>query len=158
MMSQAELDPALAAALEALAGELAQCAEPWWVVGSAAIALHGAQRVDARDIDLLVGHADARALLSRRGMAAQPGLPDERFRSELFACWKEGGIQVDLFAGFRVRSGEAWQELVPKTRQPIPLGTACVFVPSVAELIAWARLFGREKDREREALLCPLLP
>jgi hypothetical protein len=158
MMSQAGLNPALAAALEALAGELALCAEPWWVVGSAAIALHGGCQVEVRDIDLLLSRADARALLARRGMAARPGVPDERFRSDIFASWEERGMEVDLFAGFCVRKGDDWQELVPETRQPVLLGAARLFVPSVGELIAWARLFGREKDREREALLRPLLP
>jgi hypothetical protein len=157
-MSQAELNPALAAALEALAGELALCAEPWWVVGSAAIALHGARRVEVRDIDLLVSRADAGVLLARRGAVAQPGVPDERFRSDIFACWDQSGIQVDLFAGFCVRSSGKWQELVPQTRQPVLLKASCLFVPSIAELIAWARLFGRDKDKAREAVLRPLLP
>jgi len=33
-----------------------------------------------------------------------------------------------------------------------------LFVPEVAELIAWGRLFGRAKDAERETLLRSLLP
>jgi hypothetical protein len=156
-LRQGELDWKLVAALERLADELAECAQPWWLIGSAAAALHGAREVVVGDIDLLVDRTDAGAILARRRIVAEPGIPDARFRSDVFASWAEGAYRVELFAGFCLRSAGGWRELVPQTRQAVEVGPARLFVPCVAELIAWGRLFGRTKDAEREMLLRPLL-
>ena len=152
MPATAELAPALAV----LATELRACGEPWWLIGSAAMAAHGAP-VPVRDIDVLLGLTDAAALLTARGLAAA-GVPDGRFRSELFASWDAAPFTVELFAGFHVRDGDGWRRLVPETREARNIGNVEVFVPAIAELIAWGRLFDRPKDREREPLLRALLP
>jgi hypothetical protein len=152
-----ELEPALAELLDSLAGELASCREPWWLIGSAAMAVHGAE-VDVGDVDLLLGEADAEALLSRRGMAAEPGRPSELFSSAIFASWQAPPFAVELFACFRLRDGDGWRPLLPRTRETHRVGDTAVFVPSIGELIAWGRLFGRSKDKAREPLLQALLP
>jgi hypothetical protein len=41
----------------------------------------------------------------------------------------------------------------PQSRIALRVGSAELFVPSVAELIEMCRLFGRAKDAERERLL-----
>jgi hypothetical protein len=151
-MGAADLDPALAAALEETVAALGDCRDLWWLIGSAAMALHGAA-VEVRDLDVLVSRRDARSLLERRGLPIGPGQADERFHSEIFGRWDAGGRAVELFAGFKVRSAGEWQELLPQTRECKRIGAASLFVPSVAELIAWGRLFGRPKDAARESLL-----
>jgi hypothetical protein len=152
-----ELEPALAGLLASLAGELAACRERWWLIGSAAMAVHGVP-VEVRDVDLLLGEADAEAVLARRGLAAAPGSPSDLFSSAIFASWPAPPYTVELFAGFRLRDGDVWRPLVPSTREMHRVAKASVFVPSVAELIAWGRLFGRGKDQAREPLLQALLP
>jgi hypothetical protein len=152
-----ELEPALAGLLASLAGELAACRERWWLIGSAAMAVHGAP-VEVRDVDLLLGEADAEAVLARRGLAAAPGSPSNLFSSAIFVKWPAPPYAVELFAGFRLRDGDAWRPLLPSTRELRRVGNASIFVPSVAELIAWGRLFGRDKDHGREPLLQALLP
>jgi hypothetical protein len=153
----AEIDPALARVLGALAAELGACREPWWLIGSAAMAVHGAP-VEVRDVDLLLGRPDAEAFLARRGMAAKAGVPSELFSSALFAAWPSPPFTVELFAGFRVREGKGWRRLAPETREMLEIGDASICVPGIAELIAWGRLFGRSKDAAREPLLRALLP
>jgi hypothetical protein len=148
--------PELEALLASLAGELEVCREPWWLIGSAAMAVHGAA-VEVRDVDLLLGLEDAESFLAGRGIAAEPGVPDDLFASTVFARWPEPPFMVELFAGFRVRDRAAWRALVPATRETHRIGGAHLFVPSVEELIAWGRLFGRSKDRAREPLLRALL-
>lgn len=152
-----ELPPALAALLASLAEELAACEAPWWLIGSAAMAVHGAP-VEGRDVDLLLGKNDAEAFLSRRGIAAEPGNPSNLFSSAVLAAVPAPPYTVELFAGFRVRDGEQWRPLEPETREEHRIGGASLFVPSIAELIAWGRLFGRSKDKAREPLLEALLP
>ena len=151
------LEPELAALLVALAGELACCRDPWWVIGSAAMALHGASPLEVADVDLLLGPADAAAVLDRRGIAAVPGTADGRFHSDIFGRWTAPPRAVELFGGFKVRSGGAWREIVPETREAKRVGGSTLFVPSVGELIALGRLFGRSKDAAREPLLLKLL-
>jgi hypothetical protein len=154
---QAELKPALAALLAEIGRELAGCAEPWWLIGSAAMAVHGAP-VAVRDIDILLAPDDACALLDRRGFPVEPGAPSALFRSDIFACWEAPPYHVELFAGFHVRDVQGWRELVPETREARTVDGVALFVPAVAELIAWGRLFGRDKDVVREPLLTALLP
>jgi hypothetical protein len=156
LQAKAELEARLAATLADLGGELAGCTEPWWLIGSAAMALHGAP-VEVRDVDLLLAPADARAVLRRRGLAADPGSPSTLFSSDVFGSWQAPPHQVELFAGFKVRTGGSWHELVPETRQTLLVNGVALFVPSVEELIAWGRLFGRTKDSQREPLLAALL-
>ena len=153
----ADLDPGLAALLRRLAGKLESCRDPWRVIGSAAMALHGAAPIAVADVDLLLSRRDARAQLEERGLSVAPGAANGRFRSEIFARWECPPMGVEMFAGFHVRTGAGWLELVPETREPIMLDGAILFVPSVAELIAFGRLFGRPKDVEREPLLLQLL-
>ena len=140
-----------------LAGELGACRNPWWLIGSAAMAVHGAA-VEVRDVDLLLGEGDAAAFLARRGVAPEAGTPSDLFSSALFAAWEAPPFRVELFAGFRVRDGDSWRLLVPKTREGRVVGGAAVFVPSVQELIAWGRIFARPKDQAREPHLQALLP
>jgi hypothetical protein len=149
--------PELEAALAGLAAELAACGEPWWLIGSAAMAVHGAA-VEVRDIDLLMSETDAEALLAGRGLAAVPGTPGELFSSAIFASWVAPPFAIELFAGFCLRHGAGWQPLTPTTREAHRVGNTTIFVPSVAELIAWGRQFGRPKDKAREPLLKALLP
>jgi hypothetical protein len=151
-MPAADLDPALAAALQETASALGACAEPWWLIGSAAMALHGAA-VDVRDIDVLASRRDAAALLRARGLPVRPGREDERFRSDIFGSWDSGTRGVEIFAGFHVRTAEGWRELLPQSRECRRIGATAVFIPSVVELIAWGRLFARPKDAQREVLL-----
>lgn len=157
MRAKLELDRALAAHLADIGRELAGCAEPWWLIGSAAMAVHGAP-VAVHDIDLLLAPTDARALLQRRGVPVEPGAASALFRSDIFATWEAPPYRIELFAGFHVREGQGWRELVPETREARAVNGVALFLPAVPELIAWGRLFGRPKDREREPLLAALLP
>jgi hypothetical protein len=151
------LDPALLATLEQLLPYIQTLSHPWWLFGSAAMALHGAHPIEIGDVDLLVSRADAPLLLGRLGLPLVPGTESDRFHSDVFATWSEPPLKVEIVAGFRVRVGEAWQEVRPRTRQPIELPFGTVYVPDVPELITLCRLFDRPKDRERERLLRALL-
>jgi hypothetical protein len=142
--------------LAELADELRCCQRPWWVIGSAAMAVHGAP-VTVCDVDLLLDSEDARILLARRGLPAEAGTPNAFFSSEVFASWDAQPYRVELFAGFRVHTPQGWLRLRPKTREACLLEGTPIYVPAVAELIAWGRLFGREKDKQREPLLLALL-
>lgn len=126
------------------------------MIGSAAMALHGAGPIEVGDIDLLMSRPDAARLLGARGVPSGPGSKHERFRSDVFGRIRLGGYTVEVFGGFHVLAGGAWRELVPGSRVAMPIEEKALFIPSVAELIGMGRLFGRPKDAEREELLLRL--
>jgi hypothetical protein len=135
------LPPDLAAALAEVRAATPGARDPWWIIGSAAMALHGVARLEVGDIDLLMSRSDAVALLRAKGVEPAPGEAGGRFRSDVFGRWRAGGYVVEVMGGFHVDGAE----LVPETR----IARSGLFVPSVAELIAMCERFGRPKDAER---------
>jgi hypothetical protein len=117
----------------------------WWIIGSAAMALHGVPGLEVGDVDLLMSRRDAAALLRTKGIEPAPGGADGRFRSDVFGRWRAGAYIVEVMGGFHVDG----MELVPETR--VSAGGLCV--PNVGELIAMCERFGRPKDAERARLL-----
>jgi hypothetical protein len=146
------LNPRLATALGLVAEAAREARDPWWVIGSAAVALHGAD-VDVGDIDLLMSRTDAAWLLASQEVAVAPGAPDVRFRSDVFGRWICGSYTVEVMGGFHVRDGADWRELVPSSRAGFAVGATRLFAPSVEELIGICGLFGRPKDFQRQMLL-----
>lgn len=140
----------LTAALEQVAAATARTRDPWWIIGSAAAALHGAPTTVA-DIDMLMSERDAAALLAAHGKAPAPGVPDGRFRSQVFGRVRLGGMAVEVMAGLAVFDGAGWRRIEPGTR----LLVQGVFVPDRGELIAILHAFGLPKDLARAALLAP---
>jgi hypothetical protein len=133
----------LAAALGWVAEEMADARDPWWIIGSAAVALHGGE-TSVADIDLLTSERDARALLARHDGAAPPA-PSDLFRSRVFGQIGGAALPVEVMAGFAVRTAAGWREILPRSRVPI----GGVFVPEAGELLAMLETFGRAKDHSR---------
>ncbi|MEH3107427.1 MAG: hypothetical protein PGN09_09130 [Sphingomonas fennica] len=143
--------------LRQLAPPLAALHAPWWLIGSAAMALHGAAPIVVADVDLLVSPGDAAALIGMLGLVPLRAGSD-RFRSNPFARWTAPPLPVEIMADFHVRAGDGWVPVRPATRQAVTIGGSELFVPSVAELRAIGRLYGRPKDAERDRLLAAIEP
>jgi hypothetical protein len=139
------LPPHLAAGLAEVRSAAAGARDPWWIIGSAAMALHGAADLVVGDVDLLMSRSDAAALLRARGVEPAPGEAGGRFRSDVFGRWSAGAYLVETMGGFHVDG----RELVPESR----VASGGLFVPNVAEIIAMCERFGRPKDAERARLL-----
>lgn len=101
----------------AISDMLAEAHDPWWIIASAAAALHGAESTHVMDVDVLLSVNDAHQLLPRLGLAATPGPVDRRFRSEVFAVWTDPPMKVELMAGFHWRNCADWQLVEPTTRR-----------------------------------------
>ncbi|MGK6323952.1 hypothetical protein ACMGDM_12835 [Sphingomonas sp. DT-51] len=139
---------ALAAALREVAVALRDARDPWWVIGSAAVRLHGVVTPVA-DVDVLLSGRDALAAIERWHGAVGFGSPSPRFRSAPFARLSGTAMPIELMAGLEVSDGSAWRAVRPATRQSL----GAVFVPDRAELIDILTRFDRQKDRARAALL-----
>jgi hypothetical protein len=136
------------------AGNLMKAAhDPWWIISSAAVALHGADAGNVGDVDVVLSVSDAQRLLPPLGLELRRGSDHPDFRSDIFGTWTGQPLDIEFMAGFCHRSGDRWSPIQPKTREAIVLGDLAVFVPSRVELLQILRSFGRPKDMERAARL-----
>ncbi len=149
-MTAARWRPRLAATLADIAGAADAFGNEWWVIGSAAAALSGADIASVGDVDLLLSEADAHALLRRwAGAPKSAAPPDAQFRSAVFARFEHTPLAVEAFGGFEMKVRGAWRAVAPLTRE----ARGGVFTPSVAEQMAILEAMGRDKDRARIAAL-----
>jgi hypothetical protein len=144
----------LAETLDLIAGSSADFRDEWWIIGSAAAALSGADILDVRDVDLLVSVRDAECLGRKWSSTARSSAsPDEKFRSAIFMRFETGKLAVEAFGGFEMNVRGVWRPVSPLTR----VWRGGVFTPSVAEQIAILEAMGRKKDLARIVALCAQL-
>jgi hypothetical protein len=129
---------------------LQDATEPWWIIGSVAVALHGGSPGAIRDIDVVLGERDALLCLPRLGLDNGAATRSSLFRSSVFGRWTEPPVHVELMAGLRVNGPGGWRPLVIHSREEVQPG---LFVPSRKELGDILRQFGRKKDLRRAATL-----
>ncbi|GAA0674308.1 hypothetical protein GCM10009102_27870 [Sphingomonas insulae] len=144
-------DDRVTTALSAVATVMRGARDPWWVIGSAAVALHGVV-TDVADIDLLASAADAMDVVTRLGLAVDQRDPHPLFRSRIFAQWPRADRIVEIMGGLAIDERGIWQTVIPTTR--VILGG--VYVPDRADLMQILSRFGRAKDLERRRLLAAL--
>lgn len=142
--------PRLAATLSVIADAAPDFADEWWVIGSAAAALAGAEVADVRDVDLLLSERDAKALLLRWKDAPRHIIePSEIFRSATFARFGNAPLPIEALGGFEMRVRDQWRAVRPLTR----IRHGDMFAPSIAEQIALYEAMNRKKDLARIAAL-----
>ena len=144
----------------ALADTLAMVAEtgsiasdPWWIIGSAAVVLHGGDVRNVKDVDLMMSARDGDAFLKRVGGMRREADASDRFKSRVFGSWSDPPIPVEVFGGFSLAADDLWREVSLITRETVRVGGGEVFVPSADELVRLLESFGRSKDLERARLL-----
>ena len=146
-------DETFARSLGRLAQAMSGARDDWWVIGSAAVALHGGEPGTIADIDVIVSRRDLDALYARLPLSNSPDDSKPMFRSELFGLWSEPPIAVEFMTGLDVRVGEEWFRIEPVTRTRVSHGDCEVFAPEIDELVTILEIFGREKDLDRAATL-----
>ena len=143
------INPDLARSIRGVGEVMASARDPWWIISSAAVALHGVDAGRVADVDVLLSIDDAEQIFPSLGLPLAPGLDHPDFRSSLFATWTQPPLAVEFMAGFRYRAGDAWLPVQPRTREAISVGNVTVHVPDREELARILRGFGRSKDIER---------
>lgn len=146
----------LALDLTRLVEAMAGFREHWWLIGSTAMVLHGVQGIDPNDIDVLVSADGARCLSERWQIAPLEMPPHPLFRSQVFLRKSLAVREVEIMGGFEVMTGKRWIPVQPKDRIAIRSHGGMLYVPSISEIAAMCRQFGREKDMARLALLARL--
>jgi hypothetical protein len=134
--------------LVAVADALATAQDDWWLIGGAAVALHGLE-IEIADIDVLLGRRDILRMLDKLGVGRHEDTAITRVRSDIWARWTAQPLSVDLMTGLQVHDGECWRQVEPRTREMLVVEGHELYVPSRSELIDILRLFGRPKDLDR---------
>jgi hypothetical protein len=147
------MDSNLIASLQAAGMVMHAALDPWWVIASAAVALHGADPGSVADIDILLSVDDAKRILPTIGVAPSPGSAHADFSSTIFGTWRGVALPVEFMADFCHRSGTGWVPVQPLTRQRIDVDGVALFVPDRAELRHLLESFGRPKDIARARAL-----
>lgn len=129
---------------------MAPAREPWCIIGSAAVALHGADPGRIDDIDVVLTVADAKRVLPPLGVSLAAGSSDGQFNSAIYNRWKVPHHAAEFMAGFELCEDGQWSPVTFATRVEIRPG---IFVPSRDELHALLLRFGRPKDLQRAASL-----
>ena len=154
MSAPARWRPRLARSLGLIVDAAPRFEDEWWIIGSAAAALCGADIADVRDVDLLLSERDASALLERWSATPRTAsAPSAQFRSAVFARFENGALAIEVFGGFEMRVRGQWRRIAPLTRE----ARGDVFTPSVAEQIGLLEAMDRAKDQPRIAALRALL-
>ncbi|HET6943115.1 MAG TPA: hypothetical protein VFH89_13225 [Sphingomicrobium sp.] len=136
-----------------LVGVVADAEDDWWIIGSAAVALHGADVPSVRDVDLLMSTRDAGQLLKRVGGRPRDSKPSAQFRSEVFGTWYDPPLPIEVMGGFSLNTANGWRPVLLETREERRVEGYDFYVPCVGELKDLLRSFGRPKDIERALLL-----
>jgi len=133
-----------------LSALLCDAEEPWWIIGSAAVALHGGDPGEIRDVDVLLGHGDAERYFRQLNLRNAAAADDPLFRSDLFARWTGPAVSVEMMAGLKVKVSSGWLPVSIRTRVKVGNG---IYVPSREELRSILLCFGRAKDIRRAGTL-----
>ena len=141
--------PDLRQSLAMTAQAAAHARDPWWIIGSAAVTLHGAHVPDIKDVDVLMTATDAEQVLRRLELRSCPPTSSTLFRSSVFGTWSAPPLPVEIMGDLSLATSEGWCPVRPISREAVTVEGHRLFVPSAGELIAMLRSFGRPKDLVR---------
>ena len=147
------MPPELLLSLRALLNSPLKDAGDWWLIGSTAARLSGADLMP-EDIDVFGSSAAMTAVVAHFGGASSNGTSGERFRSQPFCrITVPTGLPIEVMGGLEVQSNGIWQKLRIASRIAVATEAGTVYVPSLDEQIAIFELFGRDKDLAKAAIL-----
>lgn len=148
----AALHATLAAALPVL---YAQCVDPWWLIGSAALRVCGVPGIAVHDVDVLVSAADAGRLLWQWRQCIDAAFQPERtdlFRSRF---GRIGGfaLPLEVMGDLQLRRDGAWRPVRPADRSEVDWNGLRLPVPGLDTQLAVLEAFGRPKDLAKAAMV-----
>jgi hypothetical protein len=160
-MSNLLLTPGLEPTLAEVSRVATRLQDPWWVIGSAAIALLGVN-IEVLDVDLLLSERDARMLLA--DWASPVGPPEggpyaatategqDRFRS-IFGIHSSTPIPIEIMGALEVCVEDQWLPVQPTTRLQVHLPGGPICIPDAADQLALLLMFKRPQDLVRAEML-----
>lgn len=151
---------ALHAGLRLALPELARTfRDPWWIIGSAAMALAGVPDTRPQDIDVLCGRDDAarlRAAWAAHVDEAYRPRDEARFRSA-FSRFAHLPMPLEAMGGLEVKAADGWHPLYVRQDMAIDVDGHSLRLPTLAEQRRILLLFGREKDLAKAGRIAAFL-
>lgn len=147
------LSPDHVATLKRISEFLSECVDPWWIIGSAAIALIEIDPGEVRDIDVLISPRDSARLMRAHQLEDQADGGTDRYRSDSVLRPELGNVPVEFLSNYFIKAKEQWIQLAPKTQTSVNLDGATVFVPDTKEQVEILLRLGRQKDLRRVELI-----
>jgi hypothetical protein len=140
--------------LEFLARHMPPDADPWCVIGSAALVISGIGGVTPEDIDVVSTKRTLDKLLMKAGTGPVVPKPNALFRSDPFGrIVREGALDIEVQGDLEVCIDGEWRPLVISTREAVQVGRHHIYVPALAEQADIFKLFGRPKDLAKAAMI-----
>lgn len=133
--------------------------DPWWIIGSAAMALIGVPDAVPQDIDVLCSTEDAlrlRAAWATRVDQAYRPRHDGLFRST-FARFHLSPMPLEVMGGLEVMTPQGWHPLRVLAETVLDVAGRAVRVPTLADQRRIFMLFGRPKDLAKAARIAAIL-
>ena len=127
--------------------------DPWWIIGSAAMALAGIPDIVPQDIDVLCSRRDAlrlREVWSGHIDGQLQPADEARFRST-FARFTHLPMPLEVMGGLEVMTAIGWQELNVRDDVRIDVGDHAVRIPTREDQRRILLAFGRDKDLAKAA-------
>lgn len=147
------LRPALSATLEHLHSLSTKAGVSPMLFGTAILELRGIGSFDATDLDVIATAEEARALATAADIEPGEASGNDRFSSEVHLNLQGAPLVIDVMAEMRVHTAEGWVLFeVTKTGELIVAGQTFRSV-SLADLLRFYRIAGREKDAAKMAAL-----
>ncbi len=133
--------------------------DPWWIIGSAAMAIAGVPGIAPQDIDVLCSRSDAlklREVWSDHVDTKFQPTDEARFRST-FARFTHLPMPLEVMGGLEVMTAAGWRALRVHDDQRIDVAGHTVHIPTLADQRRILLAFGRDKDLAKATRL-PLSP
>ncbi len=133
--------------------------DPWWIIGSAAMALAAVPDTEPHDIDVLCSREDALRLqgvwASHRDRSYRPQ-DKARFQST-FARFTHLPMPLEAMGGLEVMTSDGWHPLRVLGDASLEIAGHAVRVPTLVEQRRIFLLFGRAKDLAKAARIAAFL-
>ena len=143
------ISPALANGLTQI-GEAGVGISDWWIIGSAAATLGGAEGPAPADIDLFGPRASMLNFLRQWRQEERPHAPSNHFRSAPYQRVQFNNcLDIEVMGDLEVFAASRWTPVALSTRVAVKFRGHVLHIPSIDEQIALLRLFGRPKDIAR---------
>ena len=114
----------------------------------------GIEGSEPDDIDVVASGACLRRVLARAGIPEAAPKPHPQFRSSPYQRIETyGAAPIELMGDLHAQKAAKFMRIVFDHRMELTIGGSTIFIPSIAEQIALFRLFGRDKDLAKAALL-----
>lgn len=130
-----------------------------YIIGGAALILHGIPIESTSDIDILTTHHSAEILknnLSQYHDINYITKNDDLFQSN-FARYVTPTMDIEVMSNLKVCKNNVWIPVEVLDFVEITLGDITIRIPTITELLRILTLFGREKDLKRIKLIIDFL-